>query len=60
MQPQPAREKGSVSCYALTDLDEPCDVSADTHCGNCDRWFCAAHAGDHVCVIEEADEGGEG
>lgn len=61
MHPQTAREKGSegLACSALPEFDGPCSSPAITHCGKCDRWFCSEHEGDHACVPEEDDLGGE-
>jgi len=56
-------EEAKPSCEAISQLDEPCNQSAENFCDKCQRWFCAAHLQDdlwHACGLEPGDEGGEG
>ena len=66
MKPKPAREypnpETKPQCEAISQLDEPCNKTAEILCDKCQRWFCAAHLQDdlwHACELEPGDEGGE-
>ena len=50
------------ACQGISPTDEPCNLPATVHCGQCDRWFCDIHAEDelwHACILPQGEEGGE-
>ena len=67
MKAKPARENPNeetkLQCEGVSQLDEPCNQSAENFCDKCQCWFCAAHLQDdlwHACQLTPGDEGGEG
>jgi hypothetical protein len=66
MKAKPAREnpnqEAKPQCEGVSQLDEPCNQSAENFCDKCQRRFCAAHLQDdlwHGCQLSPGDEGGE-